>query len=366
MRPFRQDLVGRTDANGNASITVPMPQTGEWHDLKFALGTVAPAEWSITVSGTVVTYGRGRRVTLGPELVQDHETVILGVSGGPVNAPISGSANGRSGSPGEILAGFVPQPNTIALDTAPLILLTDRIDTAAGTGSKSYPMPPGAQSVMVGIDKDDAAVGGPPNRTVNPTQIDVFGFPSGLDYILLGGTALNLNPAPLGLIDVHDTQFTVSWTSAGANPLNVFLDVVVTGTILTRPQNVAFQFYGPNLNLGVTEEAANPASWQAAGVSGAVGIGVVPAGTTNTIIGGSAGLITRLYRVRLGVVASAGSSITVECPIGTVRANIDASRTQDFDGDFDKLPCGVNAALAYTVHGANANVSGGFGTVSQA
>jgi hypothetical protein len=118
VRPLRVDLTGTTDASGNASIRVKLPVTGEWHDVKFALSTTGPAEWALLVSGTAITYGRGRRVTLGPELIQDGEQVTVTITGGPVLAPIVGSATGRSGDPETITAQWGPQPNTIALDAA--------------------------------------------------------------------------------------------------------------------------------------------------------------------------------------------------------------------------------------------------------
>jgi hypothetical protein len=118
MRPLRIDVTGTTDKAGNASIPVKLPVNGEWHDVKFALSTSGPAEWALLVSGTAITYGRGRRVTLGPELIQDGEQVTITVTGGPVLSPIIGSATGRSGDPDTITAQWGPQPNTIALDSA--------------------------------------------------------------------------------------------------------------------------------------------------------------------------------------------------------------------------------------------------------
>jgi len=118
MRPIFIPLAGATDANGNATIQVPLERTGDWRNVKFALGTTGPAEWAVLKTGTALTYGRGRRVTLGPELLEPQDTVSVSVSGAPVNAAISGSVSGLGGTMSEIMATFSPAPNTIALDSA--------------------------------------------------------------------------------------------------------------------------------------------------------------------------------------------------------------------------------------------------------
>lgn len=163
MRPLRVDLTGTTDASGNASIRVKLPVTGEWHDVKFALSTTGPAEWALLVSGTAITYGRGRRVTLGPELIQDGEQVTVTVTGGPVLAPIIGSATGRSGDPDTITAQWGPQPNTIALDTSnprqklypdgvpiPVITNTPSVTIASGgNATVRFTLPTGTVAVRI-------------------------------------------------------------------------------------------------------------------------------------------------------------------------------------------------------------------------
>lgn len=123
MRPIRQDIAGITDANGNLTLPIKRPVTGEWLDVKFALSVAIPATgppfvpaWTISSSGTVLTYGYGVHATLGPELIQDGETVSIAVAAGPPNTAVLGSMVGKAGTPDEILAGYNPAPNIIALD----------------------------------------------------------------------------------------------------------------------------------------------------------------------------------------------------------------------------------------------------------
>lgn len=348
------------DANGNATIKL-RPRAAFWWTGKMVakVGAGVPA-WEVSMGGIFAGTSDGQRAEVAGLIVAPGDTIQIQIIGASANTSVSGSLIGTQGATMKDVAQvFSPSPNTITLESKSPILLSDRIDTAAGTSSKSYPMPSGAQTIVLQVDQANAS------RNVGPTQLLVRCFPSDFIAVQIGGAAINLNTQALGLLNPIDTSFDVEWTMVGANPLNTFVDVAVLGQQVAKPQNIPFQFFGANNNLGVTEESANPASWQAANLTTAIGIGGVPAGTTTTVIPGAAGLTTRLYRVRLGVVASAGSSITIECPTGTVRAQIDASRTQDFDGDFGKVACGVNAALAYVVHGANASVSGGFGSVNQ-
>ena len=118
MRPILIPVAAKTDANGAASIDVRLERTGDWRAVKIALGTTGPAEWSAVQSGVPVTFGRGRRVTLGPELMQPDDTLKIEVTGGPVLAQITGSVSGMGGTMQEIVDAFKPAPNTIALDSA--------------------------------------------------------------------------------------------------------------------------------------------------------------------------------------------------------------------------------------------------------
>lgn len=315
--------------------------------------------WTIQSGNQLLAFGNGRQVNLGPLLTSPGENLTITISAATPNAQVNGTfAGNQYVTIDEAAQHYMPMANAITVNQFSAPLLEDRIDTAAGSGSKLYPMPPGAQTVMVTIDLGNGS------RTINPTQLIAKCFPSDFAPIQAGAAVLNVNPRQLGLLNPIDTAFDVEWTMAGANAANCFLDVTVLAANLLNPQNVAFQF-DANQNLNVSMASAQPAAWQAANLTNAIGIGGVVAGSTTVIVAGSAGLNTRLYRVRMGVVAAAGSSITIECPTGQVRAQIDSSRTQDFDGDFGKVSCGINASLVYVVHGANASVSGGFGSVNQ-
>lgn len=118
MRPIRVDITGTTDKNGNFSQVVRLDKTDEWRNIKVAIGTVGPAEWSLSTANTPLTYGRGRRVTLGPELLYPFDTLTVACTGGPVSATVTGSATGTSGTEEEVIPTYAPSPNTIALDAA--------------------------------------------------------------------------------------------------------------------------------------------------------------------------------------------------------------------------------------------------------
>lgn len=152
MREVRVDIVGQTDANGNASIRVPLDNTGEFQNLKFSAGLpTGSAEWAITASGTTLTFGRGRRVTLGPELIkpQDVSATVVAITNGPVNALVLGSASGQAGTEREMLLVHQPVPNTITLETFASQLLLASI-TTPGNGilqTKTVPVPPNLAAI---------------------------------------------------------------------------------------------------------------------------------------------------------------------------------------------------------------------------
>ena len=233
MRIVRVDLASTTDVNGNATIIVPLPFTGAWYDLKFSLQISQPSEWALSVSGTTVTYGRGRRVTLGPELIQDGETVTISVSGGPPNAAIIGSANGKAGHPDEILAGFTMSPNTIALDvsTQPPV-----VGTLKDTNPHTLPLPAG--TVAVGYS--------PRTASGVITQVTITGVQTGIVYFNDTLSRLQAIPVPQ-LIDTADTSITCQ--ANGANPASP-VDILAWGV--------------PVIQFSQLPPSAKPLPWQAA------------------------------------------------------------------------------------------------------
>jgi hypothetical protein len=192
-----------------------------------------------------------------------------------------------------------PSPGVASsVNTFSDVLLTDRIDTAAGSNSKIYPMPRGAKTIMVTIDLGNAS------RSVLPTLMQAVCLPSDFNAILASGTVLNVNPRQLGLVNPEDTAFSISWTMAGANPANVLLDVVVTAENLLNPQNVAFQFDALQ-NLNVSMASASPASWQAPNGGNGSGTGSIGAGSNLTIVPApGSGRNTQLFEIELQIVGA--------------------------------------------------------------
>lgn len=186
MRVIRVDLAKTLDANGAGIIPVKLPVTGSWVNAKLSLTAPASAEWAVVVSGTPVTYGRGRRVTLGPEVIQDGETVSVQITGGPPGGQVTGSLNGKAGTPEEVLADYAPQPNTIALDTtSPRQALTPQtvattktppsFQVASGglSGAKIFTISPGTIAMRIMVTANGLLFG---------YRLLVLGRESGVQY----------------------------------------------------------------------------------------------------------------------------------------------------------------------------------------
>lgn len=210
MRPVRVDLAGTTDASGNATIKVPLPFTGAWYNVKFSLSLSDPAEWAVLVSGTVLTYGRGRRVTLGPELIQDGETVTITVTTGPPTAAIIGSMNGAAGTPTEMLSSYAPQPNTISVDTAAEVQLLKSIQGVGPVTTTGIPIPKHANAVGYVLNAGPGAA----------TSINLSGEQTGITY--LTHTAAQFQNTPIAvLLDPRDTTLKVI-VGSGAGSWGIF------------------------------------------------------------------------------------------------------------------------------------------------
>lgn len=264
MRIVRVDLVGTTDGSGNATIKVPLPFTGAWYNVKFPLSLSAPAEWAVLISGTPFTYGRGRRVTLGPELIQDGETVTISVTSGPPNAAISGSMNGSAGFPEEILASYTPQPNTIALDAT----AQRRALVTSATNPFTVPGNGIAQTRSVNIQGGIVAIR------------------------LLAQHALPLLGA------------TISYRVIGDQTSNVYWGDPVTGQA-KQPANLA-----EPLTIAVDPELDTSVTISATGLTGAGTWIVTVAGLT----------VTEVFEIRnqepLSVQSSTGAGLTAQSSVG--------------------------------------------------
>jgi len=323
VRPLRLDLAATTDANGNASIPLKLPVTGEWHDLKIAASTTGPAEWAVLVSGSVVTFGRGRRVTLGPELVQDGEGVTVTVTGGPVAAPIIGSVTGKSGSPNEMLASYGPQPNTITLDAvAPrLQLWPDGTLAAARTGpsftvaanvvtSFRVAIPAGATGLRVA----PAVTGG--GAFVFSYQLRVTGHQSGVAYfpapfVGLGTPVFSRQPVTVPVDVEYDTQIDIGITGDASISLDFFVSAL---TAVEAIEVYAQQPFGVTSNVsGVTA-----APWQAAGAVAPFSIDLSVAAGTTVIVAAVAGKTVYLHDLDYSISAAGGFSGNFQDTAGTV------------------------------------------------
>lgn len=371
MRPLHLDITGTTDSSGNASIPVKLPQTGEWHDVKFSLSLPAPAEWAILVSGRPATYGRGRRVTLGPELIQDGETVTVNVSGGPPNAAIDGAARGKSGDAGAILAGFTPQPNTIALDTSAQQVLLGSL-TTPGDGAqhtKIIPMQPNTQGVGYFV-RSGAAV-----------LVSMLGTTTNFLYFSLSPVTWGkFNAFPFG--DPLDTQVQVAVTDNGSPATVDFISWSYDPVVWTRQEPNTFQQVQINdlnqniigsdggtvaASLGqsmlVSMIKATPAPWQSGVTSVTMSANFV-GGTPQQQVAGVAGELVYVHDVF--IVANAACNVTVRSD--TTHKNIAqgsanaAGVALDWDGHGRQAPVGEGIEVLTS---ANAGLNGTIGFTQQ-
>lgn len=280
MRPVRVDITGVTDASGNFSQVIRLDKTGEWRNLKVAIGTTGPAEWALLTASTPLTYGRGRRVTLGPELLQPFDTLAISCSGGPPSAAVQGSAVGVAGSESEILPNYAPAPNTIALDTtAPLQILRQSTDTNPLGGIYTvqpntvlsnvvFPIPVGVQSVRYEINQvavvatwvNNKIVGNVTGKQYNAVTND-SGIAGGADEVW------ELDPEDTSLLWSIDTTGSANpvkyWLTGHTGTNFVFTKIVQNSDgnpVFVRNDNTPAKWQSPQSKL-VNSTATAPATY---------------------------------------------------------------------------------------------------------
>lgn len=295
MRPLRQDVTGTIDASGNVSIPIKLPATGEWHELKIALSTSGPAEWAILVSGTAITYGRGRRVTLGPELIQDGETVTVTVTGGPPRQPIIGAVTGKSGTPEEMLASYGPQPNTIALDAA----IPRQKLFPDGTAIPPSPLTP---SYTVG---NGATVSNTFTLPAGTVAVRVLVNASGLAFsyslLVLGHQTVEQywgSPSAPGSVQAVPTP-TLPFTIPIENDWDSQLDFTLTNTSTATLRVFVSALFAPEApgQAGAAQSVTEPtpANWQAPDQLPVAVNATLAAGAAQTLVAALTGATVRLF-----------------------------------------------------------------------
>jgi hypothetical protein len=270
MRPISIPVTGTTDSSGAATLRIPLERTGDWRNVKLALGTTGPAEWAILKAGVPITFGRGRRVTLGPELLEPQDTITVTVTGGPVSAAILGSVNGLAGTQDEILATYVPAPNTIALDQSSIQQVIGTVTAPGGGGAVTgtFQVPSGVQ--VVGFIIDFSVSG-------NPTSIKINGHQTGNTYI----------PSPSATVLAGSAG---PYTAIIASTLDTSIDVIVTPGVATAVVDVLAFFTPintlvqqiPGTTFSVTEKGS---SWIGLADSGELGTGVQATATLAGVVG---------------------------------------------------------------------------------
>jgi hypothetical protein len=301
MRPVLIPVTGTTDASGNATLILPLERTGEWRNIKIALGTTGAPEWAVLRSGAPVTYGRGRRVTLGPELCEPFDVLTVSVTGAAALAPITGTVSGVSGSGPEVLPTYVPAPNTIALDTSSpsLTLVTQKTLAHAVQTSVDVQLTPGfhALGFLTTAPLNIASV------------VSITGDQTGASYfegssIFMSGFTVVPIVAPNPLLDTTVTVKVLNNSPSTDYTLWVFglLDVEAMQTLNSGL---------PGTDLLVQNDI--PAAWQTPNVA-PLSVERSTTGTT-PVRAGVAGQTIRVFGWQLqadaGAVAPSGQTVAV-------------------------------------------------------
>ena len=217
MNRFTADFSGTLDANGSASIN-STPLLGTWGALLVIPETSRAVQWTILQAGSVATFGRGAKATLGPLLVAPHEVITIQVDGGEPGANVVGTFRGVHSDEGpQAVAGiYVPVPNTIALDqTEPQNVLLRRLGLVGGSGT--LPVPTGTQSLSLVL-----------SGTSNTAWLKVVGHQSGL---LLGIAISGGVNEPARVVVPIDSSIdtSIDWTlTLTSGTANAFIDALPT------------------------------------------------------------------------------------------------------------------------------------------
>lgn len=301
MRPIFIPLTGKTDANGNATIRVPLERTGDWRNLKIVLGMSAPGEWAVLKSGIPVTYGRGRRVTLGPEVFEPFDVMEVDITGGPPNVTVGpGSVSGQAGTEAEVMAVHSPMPNTIALDTtqpdsaipgSPFTLPLDgaqhdlgQVTLIPGTQAILVMCPTATDLTVISVVGTTSGAQYPPTNTTSPSSFNYIRvFPSDDPVVDLKITTAAVGGSIKVFVSLLSVTSMVEIDPANAS--GVFLETTIGNPISTDGNALG-------LSLNVSESRATPALWQAAQLPASL---AETATGTFTLVPAVAGQVIRVF-----------------------------------------------------------------------
>jgi len=356
-----------TDANGNATFDLGLERTGDWRNVKVAASLSGAAEWALVSGGSALTFGRGRRVTLGPELLEPFDTLTLQVAGGPPNQPITGTVSGMAGDQDEISGTFTPAPNTIALDTAPTgvpILPLAGTSLTSGNFVNCQPLPIGTTYVRVWMAPSTPAT----VQLIGLANPSVFG---GLNRIYYQENA----PTSTGFYrDVEvdpELELTLRFNNNGAGTIN---GLVITAHTDPVPPDVFNSQPAIPVNVQPASGADFPvhnttaAPWQAAASNAGVAATSVNAGASLTLIAAVAGKTVYLHGYSF---SQDGANAAAQWQLqdsggGTIATFFDVAARHVFaSGDFRGFPLAAGLGVRITNGGAAASFVGGFLSYTQ-
>jgi|SRR5581483_1924492 len=88
--PFDEAVAGVTDANGNCTITVRLPQSF-WFALRLTATASGQPAWTMTVNSSLKTFGNGGQVVMGPVYCAPGAQLVITILGATPATAVQGS-----------------------------------------------------------------------------------------------------------------------------------------------------------------------------------------------------------------------------------------------------------------------------------
>jgi len=332
-----------TNSKGAATFDLGLEKTGDWRNIKVSLQIAGPAEWGLFSGGAPLTFGRGRRVTLGPELLEPQDQVQVQVTNGPASQPILGAVSGLGGTMEEIVGGFNPAPNTIALDAIPLQSEIGTI-TTTGTGlptSQTFPVPAGTLGIQFITYNTPFAL---------PATVSIVGDVTGDAYLFDNLPALAIG-ADMARWIPPDANAICSVIDAGTPAKVTFVALGFSPTFNVRN--------GGGVPLTVVASSSPPA-WQAPNLAPILINTTVLAGGNVVILAAVAGQQVRIFSCSIGIDAAVAGAILLQDTTGANYHGFETSGPlipNPLVGLSAPLPVGVGVRLQNPL-GANVTCRG--------
>jgi hypothetical protein len=330
---------GTADASGNYSTQI-RPRGAYWFAGKM-VGKVSSGLpiWEAFTGALPAGFSRGTRAEIGGILLSPGDTVTITLTGCTPGASVQGQLLGLQGATqADVVAVYNPVPNTLTIDVAATQMFLKKF--LASAGPQSIKLPPGTHAIALQFGTQ---------ANVSSIQVtgDVSGSSSILSFVALGGGL----PQPffVPVISAVDTSVTVRANlSAGDSTVNVsaIFDPEVIAVLQEQPIaayifdqgagtaiNTQSPLSGAGSLLGVSEQNAKPAPWQAPASSVAFS-SALASGASSTIVAAVGGQKVYLHHWEnlFSAVAAASYQLQDTTPVVTF-AFWNGAALGPFEGD---------------------------------